>query len=737
MEVRDSGPLKVAAFDCYSCEGCGSLASSECCACVLQNLSVKEEVDRVVLRGAFNRIYQTGKISELAKFLARLKTEALDKSFYLSETKKDRCGDCVDRRYKKVEGVWTEFLENFEDLSVFDRLKESEMKSGGCAKCSEENFFPLLERIKKSIEESDLYQELRKTGFEGNEDFRVQPFFVKSLWGDLYSESKEILDSYDLPNDRGLVRIHRQNGRPVPYYELEIPEFDISKEEANLLYEAYRMEISTAPDHARFARPSRMPGFAEEWYRALLQIVEQKSEYEISNSRLCELAEMISKWLAYGILEPLSHDENITDIYIEAPPELQTVRVVHRKWGSCDTGIRWSSPSLLGISERLASKLGRSFDEPNPQLDVEIPELGLRLFISRFPAIWTRNSCAAAVRRRRDKPWTQPLFIDEGSITPLASSLVGNLIRKGASIFTIGDIGTAKTSYLITLIPEIGSGERIIAFQDTEELQFEDFIREGYELENVRISDSNHLQSQIDAFLRGGAAYWLITEVRSLKAVKSALAAAARRGSQPILSTFHAKTKRQMFDLICNIMGLDEAAFKNVDFIVRTSKFESSSGTVRRVTEISEILKHWTNDPEYVTLFSDDRKEDFLKPENVLYGPEDLIRRVNSEDLREIDPFVMADSLDFLPSEEGGSKFIPRICDQFALDKRDFLIRILFEAKMKSELLMLAREIGDRRYLELSFVSDCYGEYFSLMSEYAPDYDSGFSEWREWLEGNI
>lgn len=494
------------------------------------------------------------------------------------------------------------------------------------------------------------------------------------------------------------------------------------------------MELDSAPSHARFARPARMLEFSEDWYRTLLHIVEERADAEVPAPRLRELSERMASWLTYRILEPLSHDENLTDIYIEAPPELQPVRVVHQRWGPCETGIYWSSPSLLGIAETLASRLGRSFDEPDPQLNSEIPELGLRLFISRDPAIWTENSAAAAIRKRRERPWTQPLFMDKGSITPLASSFVSNLIRIGASIFTIGDIGTAKTSYLITQIPEIGPAERIIAFQDTEELQFEEFVEQGYELENVRVYDSEHLQRQIDAFLRGGAAYWLITEVRSLDAVKSALGAAARRGSQPILSTFHARTKRQMFDLVCNIMGLHEAAYKYMDLIVSTAKFETPEGTIRRVTEVSEILKDWTEEPEYVRLFGDNREEDILEPVKLFDGPDRWVERVNSYDLSELDPSEAGKRLDFLPPEEGGSSFIPRICDRLAIDRDNFMLGILTEAKMKSELLQLARKEDDGSYLELPFVSRSYGKYFSEVESNAPDYGKALSNWSSWLE---
>ncbi len=734
-DITKSGPINVAKCDCDGCVEASSLDSENCRRCVFEGLSGEEEVERVVLSTSFDNIYSTSKISKIARTLGVLKANVWDRTYYSPESELDKCESCIDRRMEKMKEIWPEIMKNPQDFSPLDKVKEEEEQSNGeCSECSDENFFALINGIKDSLKSIPGFKDLDSSNYNDVLDVKIQPFFVEGVWkppeGDL-----ELLDSYPLQEERGEVKIYKQEDRPVPLYSLEIPEFDLSKEEVDLLYEAYKMEIDTAPSHARFAEPSRIRGFAEDWYNTLLHIVKEKSDLNLPSDKIRSLAETMAKWLNYKILEPISKDENITDIYVEAPPEKQPVRIVHQKWGNCETGIYWDSPSLMGLAETLASKLGRTFDEPDPQLDAEIPELGLRLFISRHPVLWTENSAAAAIRKRRGDPWTQPLFFEKGSITPLASSFVSNMIRMGSSLFTIGDIGTAKTSYLITQIPEIGSRDRIITFQDTEEVQFDDFLDTGYELENVRVMDAEHLQDQVNAFLRGGAAYWLITEVRSTEAVKSALGAAARRGSQPVLSSFHARTKRQMYDLVVNIMGLHEAAYKYVDFIVSTGKFETSEGTIRRITEVSEILKDWTEDPEYVELFSDNRSEDILEPANLFSGPDKWIEKVNSYDLTDLDVEKAAEKLSFLSPEDGGSRKVYRQCERLAIDPDDLLKKILAEAKMKSEILMLAREEDDDKYLELPFVTKAYDKYFVEVDQNAPDYEEALSNWESWLEG--
>ena len=470
-----------------------------------------------------------------------------------------------------------------------------------------------------------------------------------------------------------------------------------------------------------------------DWYNTLMHMLKERGATKVSSSEVRKLSKLIAGWLTYRILEPLSRDDQITDIYIPAPPELQPISIEHECWGKCETGIYLESPALLGLGETLASRLGVALDEVRPQLDAEIPELGMRLFLSRYPAIWAR-SVEISIRKRRSKPWTQPLFLQRGTLTPLASSLLSNVLRIGSSAFVIGEMGTAKTSQVETYIPEIGPGQRIVCYQDTEELHIEDFVAQGYKLANVRVADPEHLEQQVNAFLRGGPSYWLITEVRAAEAVKAALGAAARQGSQPVIASFHARSKREMFDLIAHIMGLHEAAFKYIDFIVSTARFSTPKGTIRRITEIVEVLKDWDTKPEYVELFADNRKQDLLVPKNFLKGDQKLLSKLNSHDLSKLDVLAAGKRLRFLPPEKGGSHAIPAACKKLAIDERDFLAAILAEARMKSDLLMLAKRSGDSGRLELPFISRAYDAYFSMVKQNAPDYKQVVRGWQTWLK---
>jgi len=68
----------------------------------------------------------------------------------------------------------------------------------------------------------------------------------------------------------------------------------------------------------------------------------------------------------------------------------------------------------------LTVNVDATFDEVRPELDVEVEELGLRIFLARDPALW--RGVGMAVRKRRERTWTQPLFLQRRPLPPLASA---------------------------------------------------------------------------------------------------------------------------------------------------------------------------------------------------------------------------------------------------------------------------------------------------------------------------
>ncbi|MEM2300189.1 MAG: ATPase, T2SS/T4P/T4SS family [Candidatus Hadarchaeales archaeon] len=722
VEIKISGPLRVACFDEFKDS---SLDDAECRRKVIEELQKEADVHRVLLDGPIVRVYLSEKIHKIARAIAIAKRLALDDLSY-SKYDEKKCNECIQKRKEAI-------LKILEDLPkeplLFKKLvnpeKRATKKDNKCVKCASvarENLFSEIISLFEDFTSGKSYAEIFCE--------RKKPFFVDGIWNPP-PEGSKLVDEYELRNKRGLVRIWERKDSPVLFYELDLPEFHIPKEELELLYSAFNVQFDEPPPHAKFSFYDIAHTFTEEWYVALLHSIRSRT-HEISSRRIHELSKILASWITYRLLEPFSCDDYLTDIYVHAPPELQPLMVEHEKWGRLETGIYWDTPSLLSLGESIASRLGTSFDEVRPQLDAEIPELGMRVFISRDPAIWPK-SVEMSVRKRRVKPWTQPLFIFRGTLSPLASAFLSNALRIGCSAFVIGEMGTAKTSQIETYIPEIGLQNRIVVFQDTQELHIEDFIANGYRISDVRAQNPEQLEKQIRAFLRGGQSYWLITEVRSSEAVRSVLGAAVRQGSQPVVASFHAREKREAFVLVTHIMGLHPEAFKYIDLIISTARFSTRSGNIRRIIEIAEVRKDWKENPLYVEIFGDDRQNDILLSKNLFSGPKNLVFKWNSTDLSKLDLKSSARLLRFKAAEEGGSDLIPKLCKKQGMDLDEFLVKILAEAKLKSFLLVLSQKSGKNEYLELPFVTKAYGVYFSLLRKLENPV-MALEEWKKWLQ---
>jgi len=689
-EVRTSGPLRLLEIDCHPCGGRATLSDPSCRECVLGSLT--EEVDGVVLLRPHHRLYPF--LSPFLRELRSLRLLLSDRTRMGREGR--RCRECVEERERLLRSLFHSFLRTL-------RPPELRVRGGRreCEECNSSRFLPLLREVGERCRlllslQGECLREVRRPFFA---DCFILPFRGKG----------EVVDSYSLPGG-GRVRIHRREDSSLPFYELDLPEFRLPEELAGLLEEAF------------FSEPPE--GSGEGWWREVLL---ELGRGRCSAGELEELSRLLSRWTSYGILEALSRDEHLTDFLLPSPPELQPVRVIHERWDLCETGIRCSTPSLLHLAERLASRVGTSFDEVRPELDVEVEELGLRIFLARDPALW--RGVGMAVRKRRERTWTQPLFLQRRTLTPLASAVLSWAVREGASAFIIGEVGSAKTSLLESLLPEVGREHHLICFQDTPELHVEELVRCGYSVENVRVGRPEELERQIEAFLRGGPAHWFIAEVRSQEAVRAALGAAARRGSQPVVSSFHARSRREMYELICHILGLPSAVYKHVDLVVGTARFRGREGTVRRVVELSEVKKDWREEPEYSELFSYSRREDLLFPSSLLEGEKRTLRRLSSFRLEEDTITRAARSLRFLPPEEGGSELLPFLSRRSGREEEEALEEILWEALVKAKLVELSE--GDPSLLELPAVSKAYERYSSLVRRRGV----GRASFREWLKG--
>ena len=95
-----------------------------------------------------------------------------------------------------------------------------------------------------------------------------------------------------------------------------------------------------------------------------------------------------------------------------------------------------------------------------------------------------------------------------------------------------------------------------------------------------------------------------------------------------VAGTIHGDSAYGVFDRVVNDLGVPATSFKATDLVVIANKLRTSDGlrTFRRVTELTEVRKHWRNDPleegGFVNLMEYVTDNDSLKPTDTLLSGE-------------------------------------------------------------------------------------------------------------------
>jgi type IV secretory pathway ATPase VirB11/archaellum biosynthesis ATPase len=252
------------------------------------------------------------------------------------------------------------------------------------------------------------------------------------------------------------------------------------------------------------------------------------------------------------------------------------------------------------------------------------------------------NGLAFSFRRHRDRPWTLPLFVKNRMVTPLAAGLLSFLIDGTRTLFICGTRGSGKTSFLSSCMIELMRRSRIITIEDTLELPFSSFKKLGYNFVQMKVASALAKESSeytatdgIRSTLRLGDSSIFVGEVRSKEAIALFEAMRVGAGSNVVGGTFHADSPYGVFDRCVNAIGIPRTSFKALDCCIIANPIRSADGLHmwRRVLQITEVRKGWTDDPltegGFVDLMKYESKTDQLEPTNdLINGESDVIKSI-------------------------------------------------------------------------------------------------------------
>jgi pilus assembly protein CpaF len=316
-------------------------------------------------------------------------------------------------------------------------------------------------------------------------------------------------------------------------------------------------------------------------------------------------SQAIDEILGFGPIEPLLRDPDVNDIMVNTAKKVY----IENKGKMYVTDIEFANEMhLIGVIQRIVSRVGRRVDEANPMVDARMPDG------SRFNAIIPPLALdGALVSIRKFKKNKMPLsnYLDYGSMSPQMVHFLSMASAIRANIIISGGTGSGKTTLLNALSGHIDPSERVITIEDAAELlmhqphvlrlETRPASSEGRGEINQRMLVRNALRMRPDRIILG--------EIRGDEVID--VLSAMNTGHDGSMATIHANTPRDCLLRIENLVAMSSVQVGSnslryqiasaLNLIVQIQRMRDGG---RRITHIEEILGFNGTEIETQTLFS-------------------------------------------------------------------------------------------------------------------------------------
>jgi len=615
---------------------------SACMATTIDKLMELKKVVRIVFAGIREYEYdfsESKMLLEIALAIERIMKERL---ISIKSTVIAGCEDDAPERYKFLQRLLNDL--RFDPIEAYKNLMREIRKSriradraAGIKKnCYNHYMTSALLPIAAILDNCRLIQ-LAKPQLTEHKDrslYRkifhptIRPNFIYTRYISLPPANSELVERYKVGNTD--IEIYSIPGKVRKLYQIVPPEFRLNEFEYTMLDTARRYLGRHEPRESDLEQPERI---RENLFRIGLDMLRDlAADHDINEHRLEELASILARYTAgLGILDLILQDENIQDIEINSPIGSAPIFIFHGIYQECETNIVPSREDAESWATRFRLRSGRPLDEANPVLDTEIDVPGGRARVAAITRTLSPDGLGFAFRRHRDKPWTLPLFINNKMIDSFSAGLLWFLIDGSRTLLIAGTRSSGKSSLLGACMVQIMPKLRIITLEDTIELPSAQLRDLGYNIQSMKsrsvitnVDTELPAEEALRTALRLGDSCLIIGEVRSKEAL--ALYEAMRIGALAnlVAGTIHGDSAYGVFDRVVNDLGVPPTSFKATDIILIANMLKSPDGlkSFRRCVEMTEVRKHWKNDPVdeggFVNLLEYSARDDLLKPSKTL-----------------------------------------------------------------------------------------------------------------------
>jgi pilus assembly protein CpaF len=299
---------------------------------------------------------------------------------------------------------------------------------------------------------------------------------------------------------------------------------------------------------------------------------------------------LVDDMVGLGPLEPLLHDETVTDIMVNGPYQVYVER--KGKVELTDVVFR-DDPHVLHVATRIVTEVGRRVDESTPLVDARLKD-GSRVNIIIPPL--AIDGPTISIRKFSKKEITLDVMARQGNISMDMATVLKIAGRCRLNILISGGTGSGKTTLLNAMSRMIDHGERTVTIEDAAELQLQQphVVRLETRPANIEGEGEITMRHLVKNALRMRPDRIILGEIRGEEAID--MLQAMNTGHDGSMGTIHSNTPRDALTRLENMVAM--AGFKlpaeavreqiqsAIHMIVQISRMRDG---MRRITQVTEI----------------------------------------------------------------------------------------------------------------------------------------------------
>lgn len=418
-------------------------------------------------------------------------------------------------------------------------------------------------------------------------------------------EKRVLLDSY------GDVKIYKDPSEPILLYEIPSPHYKGG--EKTLIDSLVEIAIGVMPpDVASLSDEEKR----RRYYNKVLEIIEKTPELNVPvHVKDFYASAVVREMAGYSLIDPLVADDSLEEIMIIGPGK--PVYVFHRKYEMLKTNVVfYEDEDIRNLIERIGRAVGRRIDTQVPMLDARLPD-GTRVNATIPPS--SIDGSTLTLRKFRHDPLSIVDLVNFNTLDFETAALwvaTDGLGAYPANVLVSGGTASGKTTTLNCLTSFVPNSERIVSIEDTAELNLplEHWVRLEVRPASLEGTGEITMNDLVKNSIRMRPDRIIVGEIRGEEGYT--MFNAMNTGHRGVMGTVHANSAQEtLVRLASPPINVPSIMISSLNIVLMQHRIHDRRlGTLRRITEIAEVVSSDPNNPEIQVIYAWDPVKDKIRP---------------------------------------------------------------------------------------------------------------------------